>query len=215
LTSDAIFFIFVLLVLKMCYKQTTGVEKMTADEIFLNADFQRCVDFHGHICPGLAIGYQAAKAGMASLQKNRADAIQVLTGCTFGKGNFIFRDHGKHAFTLAGRKSGRGVRIALKPGVLEITERHRVLMDKLRQDGATEEERKEFQELHLQKSLFILEKSPEDLFTIKPVNFSLPPKARIEPSKLCARCGEPTMGSKLAKMEELEICRECLGEMEK
>jgi formylmethanofuran dehydrogenase subunit E len=231
LTFDAIFIIFVLLVLKMCYKQTTGVEKMTADEIFLNTDFQRCVDFHGHICPGLAIGYQAAKAGMASLQKNRAedeelvaivetdacgaDAIQVLTGCTFGKGNFIFRDHGKHAFTLAGRKSGRGVRIALKPGVLEITERHRVLMDKLRQDGATEEERKEFQELHLQKSRFILEKSPEDLFTIKPVNLSLPPKARIEPSKLCARCGEPTMGSKLAKMEELEICRECLGEMEK
>jgi formylmethanofuran dehydrogenase subunit E len=204
---------------------------MIVEEILSNADFQRCVHFHGHICPGLAIGCRAAQAALAGLREVRAedeelvaivetdacgaDAIQVLTGCTFGKGNFIFRDHGKHAFTLAGRKSGRGVRIALKPGVMELTERHRVLMDKLRQDGATEEERREFQELHLQKSRDLLEKSQEDLFTTRPVNLPLPPKAKIEPSKPCARCGEPTMGSKLARMDGLEICRGCLGEMKK
>jgi formylmethanofuran dehydrogenase subunit E len=204
---------------------------MTTDDIFSSADFRRCVDFHGHICPGLAIGYRAAKIGLEWLRERRAtdeelvaivetdacgaDAVQVLTGCTFGKGNFFFRDYGKHAFTLAGRKSNRGVRIALKPGALEVPQRHRELMDKLRQNGGTEEERKEFHELHLQRSREVLEKNQEDLFHVKPVNLSLPPKARIEPSRPCGRCGEPTMPSRLAKIEDLEICRECLGEMKK
>lgn len=204
---------------------------MTADDIFLSTDFRKCVDFHGHICPGLAIGYRAARIGLEWLRERRAtdeelvalvetdacgaDAVQVLTGCTFGKGNFFFKDYGKQSFIFAARKSNRGVRIALKPGVLEVPERHRALMDKLRQDGGTEEERKEFHELHLRKSREILEKTQEDLFNVKPVNLSLPPKARIEPSRPCGRCGEPTMASRLAKIEDLEICRECLGELEK
>jgi formylmethanofuran dehydrogenase subunit E len=29
-----------------------------------------------------------------------ADAIQVLTGCTFGKGNFFHKNHGKHVYTF-------------------------------------------------------------------------------------------------------------------
>jgi formylmethanofuran dehydrogenase subunit E-like metal-binding protein len=37
---------------------------MNADEILSSEDFKRCVDFHGHICPGLSIGYRAAKAGL-------------------------------------------------------------------------------------------------------------------------------------------------------
>jgi formylmethanofuran dehydrogenase subunit E len=36
-----------------------------------------------------------------------ADGIQVMTGCTFGKGNFIFKNFGKHAFTLVARKRGK------------------------------------------------------------------------------------------------------------
>jgi formylmethanofuran dehydrogenase subunit E len=82
-----------------------------------------CIRFHGHLCPGLVIGYKAARAALDGLKVERAedeelfaivetdacgaDAIQVLTGCTFGKGNFIFRDLGKHAFTVGSRKSGR------------------------------------------------------------------------------------------------------------
>lgn len=69
------------------------------------ASFQKCVELHGHLCPGLAFGFQAAMAGMDFLSEVRAldgeivaivetdacgtDAIQVITGCTFGKGNFI------------------------------------------------------------------------------------------------------------------------------
>ena len=204
---------------------------METDEIFSAPDFTRCVEFHGHICPGLAVGYKAAKVGMAWLQENRAedeelvaivetdacgaDAIQVLTGCTFGKGNFIYKDHGKNVYTLVGRKSGRGVRVALKPGVMELTERHRQLIEKLREDKATEDERKEFRGLHRKKSGDILEKPLEELFSIQTVNPQIPPKARMEPSRLCSRCGEPTMGSKLTTFQGSNLCRDCWEKLEK
>lgn len=201
---------------------------MTADEILSNEDFKKCVDFHGHTCPGLAIGYRAAKAGLDWLQENRAmdeemvatvetdacgtDALQVLTGCTVGKGNLIQKDHGKHVYTIVTRKSGQGVRVALKAGALELSERHQELVKKLRNGEATEKDRKEFWELHIEKSHEVLEKQLEELFTIKPTNIVLPPKAMIEPSKLCTRCGEPTMVSKLTETDGRYICRDCLGE---
>ncbi|MBU2054259.1 MAG: TraR/DksA C4-type zinc finger protein [Proteobacteria bacterium] len=194
-------------------------------------DYQRCVAFHGHDCPGLAIGYRAAKAGLAFLREDRAedeglvaivetdacgsDAVQVLTGCTFGKGNFIYRDHGKNVYTLLDRKSGRGVRVALQSGVMDLNERHRQLIEKMRKDAATQEERREFWELHRLKSLDILKKPLEALFLIRTANPQLPPKVRMEPSRLCACCGEPTMGSKLVEFQGKDICRDCQEKTQK
>jgi formylmethanofuran dehydrogenase subunit E len=198
---------------------------MGNQECLTSQDFQRCVDFHGHVCPGLAIGYRAAKAGMEWLREKRAedeelvaivgtdacgaDAVQVLTGCTFGKGNFLHFDYGKHTFTLLGRKTGRGVRLGLRPGVMELSERHRRLMERMRENEATGEEKEEFLKLHQKKTQEILGKPLEELFTLKEVRQSLPPKARVERSRTCAQCGEPVMGSKLIGPEGSGICREC------
>jgi len=190
-------------------------------------DFKKCADFHGHICPGLAIGYQAATAAMAWLEEHRAgdeevvaivetdacgvDAVQVLTGCTFGKGNFIYKDHGKQVFTFISRKSGEGVRIAMKPGVIELDKRHQELLGKVMAESATEEEREEFWVIHRKKSLEILEKPAEALFTIRAVDIALPPKARIESSIPCRLCGEPTMASKLADQDGHKVCKDCFA----
>jgi formylmethanofuran dehydrogenase subunit E len=195
---------------------------------FLDRDFHRCVEFHGHICPGLAIGFRAARVGMDWLKEKRAedeelvaivetdacgaDAIQVLTGCTFGKGNFLYRDYGKQAFTLFGRKSGRGVRVCLRPGALEPTARHRQLMERIQRNEATPEEREEFARIHQEKAREILEKSLEELFTLTEISRVLPPKARIEPSKQCQVCGELAMASKIQIRDGKEICCSCLGE---
>jgi len=190
-------------------------------------DFKKCADFHGHICPGLAIGYRAAKAALDWLKENRAvdeemvatvetdacgtDAVQVLTGCTLGKGNLIQKDYGKHVYTLVSRKSGEGVRVALKAGVLDLSERRQELVRKLSGGETTPDDRKEFWELHHQKSHEILGKPLKDLFTIKPAHIAVPPKAMIEPSKTCERCGEPTMVSKLTKIDGHYMCRDCQG----
>lgn len=198
---------------------------MKAEKIIKKEDFKKCVDFHGHLCPGLSIGYRASQTGMEWLRANRAsdeeivaivetdaccaDAVQVITGCTFGKGNFIYKDHGKMAFTFLNRESGKGVRIALKADTIPGNKRHWNLIRKIQTDTATDSEREEFKKLHKKRSFEILEKPIENLFNVQEVRIDLPPKAKIEPSNPCARCGEPTMASKLSEVAGLLICRNC------
>ena len=201
---------------------------MAAEDILSSEDFKKCADFHGHICPGLAIGYRATKAALEWLDKKRAsdkemvatvetdacgtDAVQVLTGCTLGKGNLIQKDYGKHVYTVVSRNSGEGVRVSLKARALELSERHQELVRKLSGGEATPENRKEFWELHHQKSHDILGKPLKDLFTIKPAHITVPPKAMVEPSKTCERCGEPTMVSKLTEIDGHYMCKDCLSD---
>ena len=65
-------------------------------------------------------GLKAIESGRAedeelvSIVENDAcgvDALQCVTGCTFGKGNLIFRDYGKHVFTIYSRSTRKGVRV--------------------------------------------------------------------------------------------------------
>ena len=199
---------------------------MKGEEVARTDAFRKCLAFHGHLCPGLSIGYRAAKAGLDWLAENRApdeelvavvendacgcDAVQVLTGCTFGKGNFIFKDHGKQVFTFAARRSGEAVRVSLKPEVLRITDRHRELIHKTRNNEATREEREEFWELHRRASMNLLSMNPYDLFAISDVVVDVPPKAKIEESRKCDECGEPTMESLLKETSDGRVlCRPC------
>nr|WP_321399157.1 FmdE family protein [uncultured Desulfobacter sp.] len=192
--------------------------------------FQECVAFHGHVCPGLAFGFQAAMAGMDFMSETRArdeeivaivetdacgtDAIQVITGCTFGKGNFIYKDYGKTAFTFVSRNSGKGVRIAKKydPEPLLGT-RHQELIKRIRENKAGKADHDEFWALHREKAMEILGQAPEDLFTITGITVAMPPKAKIEPSIQCDRCKEPTMASKLSQTDSGALCHGCLADM--
>ncbi len=62
---------------------------------------ERVQQFHGHMCPGLAMGIRAAEIALERIGPHAGDeevvaivetdmcgvdGIQVLTGCTFGKG---------------------------------------------------------------------------------------------------------------------------------
>lgn len=200
---------------------------MKADEIMARDDFKKCLEFHGHFCPGLAVGYRAAKAGLEWLKENRsedeelvaivetdacsADAVQVLTGCTFGKGNFLYRDHGKQVLSLISRRSGRGVRVAVKSGAFQPSDRHLALIAKIRSEEASEGEIAEFRKLHHKRSCEILEVPLNELFELKEATAVIPEKARIERSKICDCCGEPVMGSKMHEAEGRFVCRDCMA----
>ena len=200
---------------------------MNAQEIMQSENFKRCADFHGHVCGGLAIGYVAATAGMAWLEEQRAldeelvaivetdaccvDAIQVLTGCTFGKGNLIYRDYGKMGFTFFNRRTGKGVRLAMKPDTFRVNERQIELFRKTRDGSISEAERAELEALGSQRTIDVLDNRAEDLFSMTPVRTGIPVKARIEPSKPCSRCGEPTMATKLETVDGALVCRGCLA----
>jgi formylmethanofuran dehydrogenase subunit E len=200
--------------------------RVKAQEIMESEDFKRCVDFHGHVCPGLSIGFMAANAGMERLREGRsedeeivaivetdacsADAVQVLSGCTFGKGNFIYKDHGKMVFTFLSRKTGRGVRVSMRQGAFEPDEEHFSLLQKVIGGEADKEEQERFRKLHFKRSCDVLEMNPDRLFSMDQVKIELPPKAEIQQSFPCDACGEPTMSTKLVSKGSSRVCRDCL-----
>ena len=178
------------------------------NEIDLPEDLQRCIAFHGHLCPGVVIGYCAAKLGMRELSASRSgdeelisivendtcavDAIQVLTGCTFGKGNLFFHDWGKMVFTFATRNNGRSVRLCLQPvdvpGIEDIPEDQR--------RGRQIE--------------FMLSRDPSEFFDVKQdVLVALPSKATIHKSYPCETCGERVMATRLCPCGDKNVCIPC------
>ena len=80
------------------------------------------------------------------------DAIQFLTGCTFGKGNLIHHDWGKNACSFFRRSDGRAVRISLRADAWQRDPEHLALFAKVRDGSATDAERLRFQELHVAQS---------------------------------------------------------------
>jgi formylmethanofuran dehydrogenase subunit E len=94
---------------------------------------EKTIGFHGHSCPGLAIGIRVSELALQKLGqsgKNNlvavvetdmcgVDAIQFLTGCTFGKGDLILKDYGKMAFSFYDRSQSLGFRALLRPNILD------------------------------------------------------------------------------------------------
>ena len=58
--------------------KTSGRKYMVINSDDLPEDFRECVRFHGHICPGLAIGYAAVKAGSRLLGLSAAKDEEIL-----------------------------------------------------------------------------------------------------------------------------------------
>lgn len=94
-----------------------------------NELWNKCVEFHGHECPGLAIGFRASQVAIKEMglkfssdeelvcitesKTCAVDGVQVITGCTFGKSNLIYKETGEMAFSFFDRKSNNCIRIVL------------------------------------------------------------------------------------------------------
>ena len=161
--------------------------------------WETCVAFHGHSCGGLAIGYRAALYAASLLElsfsedeqvvcisENDAcgvDAIQVLLGCSVGKGNLLFHMTGKQAFSFYCRGTGQSVRLVLRP----------------KPGRMTREESFAYYEAH----------EPRELFDRKETAVALPEPARIFDSFVCDGCGEVTGANWIRLAGERKLCLDC------
>lgn len=182
-----------------------------------------CVKFHGHLCPGLALGYKASIFAMSALKREKAsdeeivaivendscfvDAVQVITGCTFGKGNLIFRDYGKMVLVLMSRESGRGIRVSLKNPISPPDEGLNVILQKGAQ--ASEEEKLLIDDYREKKAIEILNSPFEKIFSVMEINLDPPPYARIFRSERCEICSEPVMATRLVEVDGKRVCIPC------
>ncbi|MFA6001322.1 MAG: FmdE family protein [Thermoleophilia bacterium] len=183
------------------------------------------IAFHGHLCPGLAIGYRATAAAIERLDVERArdeelvaivendscsvDAVQYLAGATFGKGNFFFRDWGKQVITLGRRGQPRAVRVSLKWGALNASPEQEAIAKKMKSGKASQAQQDQAAGWRQEKIDYILNAPASDLFEIREVEIELPPEARIIHSVKCGRCGEPVMETRTFSQDETTLCTQC------
>lgn len=192
-------------------------------------DWEKVLDFHGHSCPGLAVGYRVAQIALRELASRRAedeelvavvendacgvDAIMVLTGCTIGKGNLLYRDFGKQVYTFGVRNGSRALRISVNGAVLHrpdpaLTE----LRKKVFGGTATAEEKEEFHKAQHERTHQIVHLPEEEFCKVENIRFEFPGKARIFPSVECAECGEYVMEPRARVKNGELVCIPCAGE---
>jgi formylmethanofuran dehydrogenase subunit E len=190
----------------------------------MDDDFKKAAEFHGHICPGLAMGYRVAKyvrehyprsedEELVCIAENKScsvDAVQSLLGCTAGKGNLILVDNGKQVFTVFSRANDKALRIYFKGNVFK-------RMDALRQKAARgelgPEEKKEMEGLRSQVIEDTLGAKDEDILSVKEVEIPAPEKARIYPSLQCQECSEAFMEILGRTAGGKVLCKECYEKM--
>ena len=187
-----------------------------------NNDLKADIQFHGHLCPGLALGYRVAKAALRELSAERpkdeelvaivendscaADAVQFISGCTFGKGNFFFRDYGKHVYTFYYRMTGKGVRISEDYRGFENDPRFSELK---RRQEAGEDVSVERKAYLIAKATAILRADEAEIMAITPLMSPPPEEAKIRGSARCALCGEKFMESRGRVKNGKIVCIPC------
>ncbi|AEF95849.1 FmdE family protein [Methanotorris igneus] len=190
----------------------------------MDEELKKVIEFHGHFCPGLAIGYRVAKyvknhfkksedEELVAIVENNAcgvDAIQYMLSCTFGKGNLIFKDNGKHVYTFYSRESNRAIRIYVKKNFFEEFDD---ILRKFNTGKLSEEEMQIFNQRRKEISEKILSMDEKELFDVREVDIEPPRKARLFPSIKCQECGEYFMEIKGRVINGKIVCKECFEKL--
>ncbi len=188
--------------------------------------YDEVVEFHGHSCPGLALGYRvslrvlrefkgrAEDEELVAIVENNScavDAIQAMTGCTFGKGNLIFRDYGKQVYTFLRRPSGKSIRISVDWKRPAEAEEEKSVWEKYTKGDRS---KKVLQFVHDRKASrirYILEADERELMAVRKGTENLPPEAEIYRSVVCEGCGEKVAEPGVRIRDGRLLCIPCFG----
>jgi len=208
------------------HRRRAVIAWMGVEPVVSSQELDRVVAFHGHLCPGLALGIRVAEIALRELGPRAADeelvavvesqscaldAIQFLLGCTLGKGNLLILDRGKPVFTLARRSDGRAIRVAARPGSTKsLAPDEEELLRKVGSSGNSEAEGRAFQALWRERALAVLAAEEGELFEVRlPEDFVLPDRASLSRSVRCDACGELVAASHLLDLDGRSLCLPC------
>ncbi len=186
--------------------------------------FKKVLDFHGHSCPGITYGYRVSLLAlevigdrsedeeMVAIVENNScavDAVQVITGCTFGKGNLIFKNFGKQTYTFLKRPSGTGIKLSIKHCPMKETREEKEAWKAYLSGNRSENTKNIVNQRKARKIDHILSLPADKIMSIEKVTLPLPQKADIYPSVQCHKCNEKIMES-LARVKNGNIvCIPC------
>ena len=177
--------------------------------------FETGLKFHGHKCPAMPMGLKAGLAAMEKLGVERSqdkelyvksetgkghaagcflDGVMTATGCTYGKSNIEKLYYNKMAFTLIDVKTGRAVRVSLKPDFFEMALKS-PFVQKRKAGVPPQDIEPEVTNPLVEKIKGLSEAQFLDIGEVHPVDFKSG-KGVFE-AKRCDKCGEVTFVNKL------------------
>jgi formylmethanofuran dehydrogenase subunit E len=198
-------------------------------KMLTNVSLKRVVDFHGHICPELALGGKFCEfvqrlfnegvlptSGFSIISENATsalDAIQVMLGATVGNQRLMVMDFGKHTYTLFSRPENRGWRLKQKTIFYGDEDIFFSLEQKISSNQALLEDVVQFQQLLDARVLQILALLPEELFTIEEVDNGNHPPESASVYLACSVCGEHVLASRSIESRNMIFCMPCFQKM--
>lgn len=197
--------------------------------MLLNMPLKRVVDFHGHLCPDLVIGFKLCeyaqrlfsqgaelKGGISVIAENctsSLDAIQIMLGTTVGNQRLQIMDFGKHNYTLLSKKAGIGFRLSLKKLHFGDRKEYEELERKIVNNQFVMDDAMQFQKLLDERVKFLLDSFPEDIFMAKHVE-SVPPSFETANIFLqCSMCGEQVLKSRKIDYQGATYCIPCFRQI--
>ena len=97
--------------------------------------WEQVIDFHGHTCPEISLGYRVAQIAMRELgirptpnselrviadtHSCALDAFQVLNHVTYGRGNLIVNEKKSHVYHFQYSESVEELQISIETAILE------------------------------------------------------------------------------------------------
>ena len=192
--------------------------------------FETGLEFHGHKCPAMPMGLRAGLAAMKTLGVERAqdkelvlksetgkghaagcflDGLMMATGCTYGKSNVEKLYYNKMAFTLIEAKTGRAVRVSLKPEFFEQA-LNSLFVQKRKAGVPPQDIEPELTDPLVERVLNVPESEFLDIGEIRHVEMKNG-KGVFE-AKRCDKCGEVTFVNKLRiRPDGKLVCIPCSG----
>ncbi len=185
--------------------------------------------FHGHKCPAMPNGLRVGAAAMNALGVERtgdsflhailelgdnhcatcfADGIQVITGCTFGKGNIVKTFKGKWGVTLIDKKTNRAVRITPKAETMAANKKTEFFTAYRMLGVPPTQVPDEVVEPLVTK----LMAAPDDkIMLISEVfNYDWPKENQSFDSYVCEECGEMVVEQYGRVKGDKKVCQDCL-----
>jgi formylmethanofuran dehydrogenase subunit E len=190
--------------------------------------------FHGHKCPAMPNGLRAAEAAMNKLGVERtgdsalhvilelgenhcatcfADGVQVLTGCTFGKGNIEKNHKGKWGLTLIDKKTNRAVRVVPKAEAMMQTKKTSFFRDYREKGIAPTQVPDEVVQPLVDK---VMNAPAEMILDVSEVfEYKWEQPAHSFNSFPCESCGEMVVAEYTVEVNGKLICKDCAEKQQK
>jgi formylmethanofuran dehydrogenase subunit E len=183
---------------------------------------------HGHKCPAMPMGLRVGAAALNALGVGRApdgqllalvelgedhcatcfaDGVQMVTGCTFGKGNIRKLHYGKWGVTLVEVASGRAVRVTPRAEAM-LANKQTAFFKDYREQGIPASQ----VPLEVVQPLVdrVMNAPAEQLLTVGEV-FSQPVEHPVHSfaGLVCAACGEMVVEGYARLAGEQRVCIPC------